>query len=215
MAIVSNLNNIIAIGTASSVAWSTKYTDLTIKNLDVADYTASNAQFKADVTEITALHATRKQTTNNFAALNKTINSSISKLKKLINIRYKGKVITTEYQQYGIINLGTTYAIPTDNDARARSLDILVSKLSQAGNALANDPDIGLAYFTDLRNTHASLWALSKQSDGRISVLSASLKINKESIVQDQKRLRQQITVDYPATYKAVLRDFGFQKEKY
>ena len=110
---------------------------------------------------------------------------------------------------------GNSYNIPTDNDNRSKTMEILIAKLSETNNPFAPNAQFGLAAWTDVYNRHKTLWAVAKDADGQISVLSKTVSQNKVTAKLYQKRLRQQVTVDYPDMYTSILRDFGFQKEKY
>ena len=214
MANPTDILNIAEAGITTGNNWGTKYPTLSVTFVSQADYLALHEVLRTDVVTQKANESNR---TLQYAAL-KTTNAKIAAaqkyLKGYIAEQYDTANAKTYYTAYGIEKKGNAYGIPVDNDQRMRALDAMIATLSQTGNPFKTKK-YGLTFWTALRDAHRTAWTQCKNIDGTRSVLSAAIKANKVLALSYQSRLRQQIKVNEPISYKNIWRDLGFQAEKY
>ena len=215
MASPTDLVNLAQLGVTTGTNWGQKYSILTVKNVPQTVYLLFHQDFRTDVVSLVQLHNERRQITTDFKAINSEIKKNEASLKKLIALRYGKDNLIAQYAAHGIIKKGSLYGFPVDNDNRMRGLDILIATMSAPGHLFANDIDYGLDKWLSLKSKHQLLWQRAKEVDGSIGALSSKVQTNKKIVKQYQVLLRRQISIDYPTNYKGILRDFGFQVEKY
>ena len=209
----TDLLNIAELGITTGNAWTTKYAAFNPGFITKVAYLAHHVTMRDTILAQIATNDARSQTV---LAL-KSANADITKYSKFIKTYLQEEYddnAKTYYAGYGIITFGKSHTIPTDNDHRMRSLDTLVAELAKTNNPL-QDKKYGLAFWTDLRDRHRLNWTNKKTYDGDRSINSNSLTTAKKEAVSYQTRLRASIKIMYPDNYKSILRDFGFQSEKY
>ena len=212
MPVTDNLN-LAQLGITSGDAWGTKYPTMQTTFISQADYLALHQNFRTLVLDQSNNNSVRSQTTTTLKILNAEITKSVKFIKNYLTEEY-GDTAKSYYLAYGFVFEGKNHTISKDNDLRMQALDILVAELSKTNNPFANRK-YGLVYWEALRNSHRDTWTLGKTVDGDRSMGSSNIKTVKEQAKSLQNRLRAQIRVNYPDMYKNVLRDFGFQSEKY
>jgi hypothetical protein len=205
--------NTAEVGITSGTSWDNKHASFNPGFITQADYLAHHTSMRATILAQIATNDARNQVVLNLKTVNALISKHTKFIKNYLTEEYYNDA-KTYYTGYGIITIGRAYSIPTDNDHRMRSLDTLVTELSKPNNILA-DKKFGLAFWEDLRDQHRANWTSLKTYDGDRSMNSDALKLAKKQALSYQSRLRASIKIMYPTNYKAVLRDFGFQSEKY
>lgn len=210
----TDLSNLAELGIASGTAWINKYPTYIVDFITSAEYLALHETMRADIQEQKQTEALRRAATAELKAVNAKINAQLRNLKDYIVDEYGKENVYVHYPAYGIILSIKGYTLPVDNDTRARSLDLIVAELSKPGHPLANKK-YGLAFWTAQRDTQRATWASIKSIDGKRSILSGRLTIARNKAKELQSRLRMHIRATFGDNQRSVLRDFGFQAEKY
>ena len=116
------------------------------------------------------------------------------------------------FSKFGIEKVGTGYRLPNDRDKRKNALKLLVPAIVAQG---FEAKPYGKAYFEPLVTDFNSLATDASDSDGGVSSLVGNKNAQKAEVLLVLKSLIKIIEGNYPKTYKSVLREWGFQKEKY
>lgn len=77
------------------------------------------------------------------------------------------------------------------------------------------DKKYGLAYWQDISTRYEAALTLSVDTDGNVAGLVSTKNEARKQIEKTLNALIHIIKGNYPDTYAAVLREWGFQKEKY
>lgn len=214
MATPSDLTNLAQTGITSGTVWGSKYPTLIVSFVNQPDYLLFHETMRNDILIQKQNDATRREVTSRLKAVNKTINSHLKNLKDYLSDEYGKDISKVWYAAYGIEKKGSLYILPTDNDGRGRSLDILIQELSKPNNPIATKK-YGLSFWINQRDEHKEIWASSKAIDGTRSIYADKLKTAKLEAKRLQSRLRMHLRATYGEQYKSIWRDFGFQNEKY
>ena len=104
---------------------------------------------------------------------------------------------------------------PADNDRLLQRLSMLLAKLQEPGNPIANRNQ-GLLYWQDLINRHAIEWQLSKNMKSQKSQLAQECRDMHQEVGDKLSKLFRQIAIDNDKDQVAsVRRSFGFLNETY
>jgi hypothetical protein len=118
------------------------------------------------------------------------------------------------YINYGLRKVNSSiWSFSTDNDTAKQQIDILITKLSEPNNPIANRK-FGLAYFTDLRDEFVTAWDTSKALKSQKTVISQECIALKTQAILYQRDLKKMIEMSFRGqNINKVLREFGFLSE--
>lgn len=154
----------------------------------------------------------RPQITNALVALDDQMDEALAYVKGYILEKYKKVAATSYYPAFGIIHKKDKYILPFDRNSRLAALDLMLNGLSTHG---FNDKEYGNAFWSDIKNQYKTLLDLATSTDGTVSTKVSSKNSLKERLKKKMNALINVLMGNYPDTYKAELRAWGFQKEKY
>jgi len=174
------------------------------------------ADFQASIREAGAAHDALSPAVQRLAQLDALIDGAEGKLKyvrKALALQYDEEDDGRAYYgELGIEKTNGTYTLPRDRGRRAEALRKLVAALPKHH---LDATKYGTAYWAPIANEYNALQPQAAQATGARS-----------AEVGDKNALRQQaeavlaalllvLQANYPQTYKAERRQFGFLKESY
>jgi hypothetical protein len=154
----------------------------------------------------------RPEYTKKLELLDKEINKKTEFVKGYIMDKFEEESATSYYSQFGIVKTNRGYKLPMDQEERKIALGNLITALTTYG---FQTKTYGLAYWTDVLEKYTDYLTQSIQIDGSVSAKVGSKNELKKQIRKVLNSLIKVITGNYPDDYKNVLRNWGFQKEKY
>jgi hypothetical protein len=116
------------------------------------------------------------------------------------------------YETFGLVRAGGDWGLPSARPARAKALDKLAGALKESDY---DQSKYGTAFWRKIEQEYSPLAATS--SDTRSdSARAAGTKNTQEDALRPMLRaVRQHIKTNFPDTYRAEWRGFGFLKESY
>ena len=160
----------------------------------------------------TTVGATRGSITGDLKILGKEIDVSIEYVKGRLAERLGSKKKAIEcYREIGVVK-EQSYKLPRSKEMRANSFDVLINGLK---TYQLEDITYGVDYWTDIRNRYVNLLGLARNTDGSVSFKVGTLNEERKELKQFFNSFILIIRANYPNTWQSVLRDYGFQKEKY
>lgn len=153
----------------------------------------------------------RKGQTFSLKQVNVTIDEGVTEMKTYIEKKYKKKNAQPHFVRFGITKQGTTYKMVVDQDERAKALELMIDAVADDG---FGSEEYGTAFWKDIQTKFNDAVAAAKGTDKSVS---GSVSIKKESRKQAEKvmkSLRLVIEGNFPDTYKSVLRQWGFLKQR-
>jgi hypothetical protein len=194
-----------------SVAWAANPW-LTLQWVTAADFTIAATAYNETLEKRSSSGATRPQITAGLKKADKDINNNIKYLKNYLADKYGKKEAVSYYANFGIVHYKGNYEIPTDHNNRKEALKLLLSAIVKEG---FDTQKYGLAFWTEISTRYNDFLALSTATDGTVS----SGVSNKNQLKKDLKKALNSLVLvikgNFPDTYQAELRSWGFQKEKY
>jgi hypothetical protein len=117
---------------------------------------------------------------------------------------------------YGLERVGKAgYRIPVDNDRRMQRIQILVAKISEVNDPIANKPQ-GRSFWLELSSKHSVLWAESKKMNSDKTTLSRETKAYHTQMKSVLNKIYTQLKLDFAKEELAqIRREFGFLNEYY
>lgn len=156
--------------------------------------------------------STRPQITQALIGLDKQIDDALSYVKGYIVEKYKKAAATSYYSAFGIEYKTNKYVFPKDRNSRLVALDLMQKGL--VDNAFGTK-EFGTAFWTGIKTQYATLLTQASTMDGTVSTKVSSKNTLKDGLKKTMNSLILVLKGNYPDTYKAELRAWGFQKEKY
>ncbi len=156
--------------------------------------------------------ASRRTITGGLSKLDKEIDTKIEHVKNRLAEQLGSKAEARKvYVQFGIMT-EKTLKLPKPREVRVNSFDILLNGLKLYG---MEDITFGTAYWTDIRNQYKAFTSQARSTDGNVSSKISDLEPLRKELKQFCNSFILLIRVNYPDTWKLVIRDYGFQREKY
>lgn len=174
-------------------------------NIIVTDYSNTLMQRKSTGSE-------RPEYTKKLELLDITIDRDIENVKRYLVEKYGKDSAPSYYAAFGIVKEDKMYKLPMDHNDRKDALDLLIPALTVHG---FQNNTFGLAYWTDVRTKFNEYLTKTVDIDGAVSNKVGDKNILKKQIKKVLNSLIKVIMGNYPDDYKNVLRNWGFQKEKY
>ena len=194
--------------------WANLYPNYTANFTTAADLLVFHQDFLTSVTKSKEQDGIKQEDTTSLKTINETIDSSLAQLK--ISIKFAHRVTNSSFfSAYGIAKKNNAYIFPRDNDGRNQALTMLINKLREPNNIVAQQPE-GLQFWADLAAAHAQAW---RKTSTTPAVKSSFVGTNEEMFEQSSellRKLRRQIQIDFPKKQvSSVIRSFGFLEESF
>jgi hypothetical protein len=194
--------------------WLQFYPNYNVNFTTQADFALLAQNFYDKATQNANQDTLKKDNTANLKTLNAEIKKSSVRLKEYIRDAYEVN-LEAMYAAYGLEKIGTNHTFPADNDRLLQCLSVLLLKLQEPNNPLA-DRKLGLTYWEDIITRHATAWTLSKNMKSTKAQLSQECRDLHKEVGDKLSKLFRQIAIDNDRSQVAsVRRTFGFLNEVY
>jgi hypothetical protein len=177
-----------------------------------ADYSTKASTFATTISQRMTTGAGRKSVTNDLKQLDSTINKNLIYLKNALKEKYGKEMSESIYPQFGIVKRGTIYTLPNDRDQRLAALLMLKDALTVHQ---LTEHKYGTPFWNPIVEQYSTLKNNAGQADGTVSQMVGTKEQLKAELRKVLNALMLLIRANYPDTAKSVLREWGFQKEKY
>ncbi|MCB2378549.1 hypothetical protein LGH70_13195 [Hymenobacter sp. BT635] len=178
--------------------------------LTKTDFAAQAASFAESRDEADAAGDARTPQAKRLKALDALLDKSLTYVKGYLAEAKDDK--TAYYGEFGIEKLGKAYRLPRTRNERVKALD----KLLLALKAHKFDKNkYGTAHWEPLVAEYKQLVAQSTEASGQRSGKVSSKDQGEEQLRKALRALIHHIKAQFPDTFEAKLREFGFQKESY
>ncbi|MBF9223043.1 hypothetical protein [Hymenobacter ruricola] len=180
----------------------------------------SKAQFRAAVLAFRASMSTAAATDDDLSPaaqrlreLDEQAETSLKFVKNYLTeqhgSRKKGEAY---YETFGLVKEGRDWGLPSGRPARAEALAKLVGALAASDYAASK---YGTAFWKPIAKEYAPLAATSSDVRGETAKASGTKNADEDTLRPMLRALRQHIKTNFPETYKAEWRGFGYLKESY
>jgi hypothetical protein len=199
------------LGLAVAAKWKLN-PQITLLWVTQAQHEANVTQFSSTLAERQTTGGGRKEKTDKLDAYDIVIDDAISALKGYLVYKYEKKNAPSYYPQFGIVRQGKNFIVPRDRDRRQAALKLIVPAITEHG---FDDEKYGAAFWQETSNSYTALLQQAAGVDGTVSLKVSAKNQLRKDLVKTHNALINILRGNYPDTYKAVLREWGFQKEKY
>ena len=179
---------------------------------DVNKHGANVNTFGTTLSERESTGGGRKELTGKLAALNVQIDEGAASIKGYLVYKYEKAHAPDYYPQFGIEKVGSKYIIPGDQQKRRDALGLTLAAISAHG---FDNEKYGKVFWQTTLDNYTALLAAASAIDGTVSQKVGTKNDLRKTIVKTHNALINVIKGNYPDTWKNVIREWGFQKEKY
>ena len=180
--------------------------------LSKAQFAQMAADYSADVKSSLRMRGKRHPLTGTMEALEKEMDSNLSYVKNAIGQKFGKNRQAEYYEEFGMQLVRKSWRLPQDHNSRVESLEMMIEALT-THNITGITQDA--AYWQNLHTQYRDAWLLSVTSDADLSATVGKKNLLREELVLALNALIDLIKANYPRDYKAHLREWGFQKEKF
>lgn len=177
-----------------------------------SEFATQAAAYNTQLSQRNQVGGGRPQITRALKKSVRIMDDALAYVKGYIIDKYKKDAASSYYPAFGIEHKNDKYVLPRDRNKRLASLELMLQGLLDNGFGAK---EYGTAFWTDIKMQYASLVSQASFTDGIISSRVSSKNTLKASLKKTLNSLITVIKANYPDTYKAELRTWGFQKEKY
>jgi hypothetical protein len=203
-----NLNDMTAI---VSGVW-LKNPDITLRWTTQAAFAETSGLFGSNLGERLTKGGGRASVTNELKVLDSIISKHTDYPKGYLKDKYDKDNAPSYYPQFGLVKQGSSFSFPKDRNKRHAALQLTVKAMAEQG---FEDKKYGLAFWQDILTRYEAALQLSVTTDGNVASLVSAKNEARKQIEKTLNALIHIIKGNYPDTYASVLREWGFQKEKY
>ena len=177
-----------------------------------AAFAADAAKYNDELSSRKQVGGSRPQITQGLKTLDKQMDDGLTYVKGYIVEKYKKEAAPSYYAAFGIVHKVDKYIFPKDQNSRLAALKLMQKGLIEHG---FDGKEYGAAFWTPIQTQYATLLGQATATDGTVSTKVSSKNSLKDTLKKTMNCLISVIKGNYPDTYKAELRAWGFQKEKY
>jgi len=186
--------------------------DLMLKWITQTVYKTKAEAFSAMVKQRKTVGGGRQSLTQELKQLDAEIDRNIAYVKNSLKEKYGKTEAFAYYPQFGIEHVRQFYLLPRDRNQRKLSLELLKNALIAHG---IDGQKYGSAYWNPICQRYNELMTQAQHTDSTVSNIVGDKRQLKAELRKVLNSLVLLIHCNYPDTYKSVLREWGFQKEKY
>jgi hypothetical protein len=168
--------------------------------------------YGTDLSERLSSGGDRPSQTFNLNQLDNLSNEAVKELRVYIQNKYKTTGAEAQYARYGIVKENRSWGLPKDRNKRVESVNLTIYALNKDG---FGDLEYGTQFWTDIQHGYVIGLKNANANDSIISGKVSSKNELKKIIQKTMIALRYVIRGNYPDTYAAEFRKWGWQKEDY
>ncbi|MBO0360290.1 hypothetical protein J0X19_20185 [Hymenobacter sp. BT186] len=200
-----------ALATKAATAW--EGSDLPdLLWLSKADFTTLSVTYAQGRDEADAAGDQRTPQAQRLKELDKQVDKALNYVKSYLAEEYDTDEGRAYFSEFGIAREGKSYRLPAARTERVKA----VAKLLVALKAHSFDKKkYGTAYWQPLATEYATLVQTSADAAGQRSGMVSAKDQSETQLRKALRALIHHLKANYPDTFEARLREFGFQKESY
>ncbi len=181
------------------------YTNAEVFNRQVQEYVAI-------LTGRLKTGANRPSQTQTLDQQDALINAAVKEVRVYIEKKYKTANAKAQFPKFGIGKYNQSFQLPKDRNLRIASLKLMAEAIEAEG---FGKEEYGTEFWNRLLADYGVAMKEANVNDGKVS-LGVSGKNNlKKEIKKVMKSLRRVLEGNYPDSFQAILREWGWQKEDY
>jgi len=185
---------------------------ITIIWMTPAQHETNVNQFASILGERISTGGGRKEITLKTADLDADIDNGITSIKNFLVYKYQKSNAQSYYPQFGIERVGKNFVLPRDRNKRLATFPLIIAAIATHGYT---DIKYNAAYWVAAQASYTSLMEQAANVDSTVSIKVSAKNELRKTIVKTHNALINALRANYPDTYKSVIREWGFQKEKY
>lgn len=139
------------------------------------------------------------------------ISKGVSGIKTYLRDKYEGDAVSY-YASFGIEKNGKDYKLPKDRDKRKDVLDIIIKAIATEE---FGSKKYGTVFWTQMKTDYTKLLKDASDNDSGVSSDVGKKDVLREEIAEVLNSIIYLIKGNYPKTWEAELRNWGFLKEHY
>lgn len=184
---------------------------ITLLWITPAEHEVNVTNFADTLSERKSTGGGRKEITQKLADMDTDMDGGITSIKNYLVYKYKKNNAQSYYPQFGIERVGKNFVLPRDRNKRLATFPLIIAATATHGYT---DEKYNAAYWLAAKANYTALMEQASKVDGTVSTKVGTKNELRKIIVKTHNALIKLLQANYPDTYKSVMREWGFQKEK-
>jgi hypothetical protein len=193
-----------------SAKWSVS-PEITLVWLTAAQFAADATDFETAFVNRTNIGSARPGKTFTLKELDSQVNAATDEVKVYVRKKFK-TAWKAQLSRYGIVKESTNYRLPRDRDERLLALSMMIEATTADGFAAE---EFGPSYWTVMKTNYTAALTSATGNDQSESGAVSAKDVLRAKLHKAQIALRFVIRGNYPDTYEAVEREWGWLGESY
>ena len=185
---------------------------ITLLWITPAEHESNVTNFADTLSERKSTGGGRKEITQKLADMDTDMEDGITSIKNFLVYKYKKSNAPSYYPQFGIERVGKNVVLPRDRNKRLNAFPLIIEAIAAHGYT---NEKYTPAYWLAAKAEYTTLMEQASTVDGTVSNKVSAKNELRKTIVKTHNALINVLRGNYPDTYKSVIREWGFQKEKY
>lgn len=185
---------------------------LTLDYITPAAFLVLTSKYDAELQARLDTKGDRRPITVRIEELDELIDAGVEDVKGYLVYKYQKPNAPQYYGSFGIVHRNQSHEFPRDQSTCVHALATMIQGIQTHG---FNNERFGLAWWQDIQARYNLALAKAAGLDGDASSKVSTKNTTKAEVKKVLNSLVHIIMGNYPDDYKAKLREWGFQKEKY
>ena len=184
---------------------------ITLVYMTQSEFEATLSDYNTGLTTRQSKGSDRPSQTFTLKQVNATIDTAVTDVKTYIEKKYKKTNAQPQFTRFGITKQGGSFRMVLDKDERVKALPLMIKAIADDGFAAE---EFGTAFWQDIQKKFTEAVDATQATDKTVT---GSVSLKKQSRKQLEKVMKSLLKVlegNYPDTFKAVIRLWGFLKQK-
>ena len=201
------------LATSNVAAWAAEPT-LTLKWITQKEYDTVAIRYNTNLAARLSAGGDRPGKTISLKKANEAIDKGESSVKKYIGKKYEDdqEQAKAQYAKFGMAKVGSTYTVPSDGDKRKLALPLMLAGVAAEGFGAEK---YGTAFWTQTIADYNAALGATTDTTKKITETVSDKDTDKTLIMKVQKALPMLLEANFPDTFDAVLRQWGYLRENY
>ena len=180
---------------------------------DAQEFEEKGVAFNAALTNRKSAGSNRPSQTQTLDSLDAMIDQGIARAKIYIKDKWEDQQeAVAQFARYGIIKRGSVYELPRDRQDRLKALDLTIAAIIKDG---FEQKPFGKDFWQQTLVQYKTTLEAAGNTDGSVSAEVSTKDLLKAELKEIMEALQLLIRANYPQTWEAIYREWGWQKEDY
>ena len=204
-------NDLVTVSQAVKTKWAAT-SAITLVWMTSADFGTLADNYQTELASRKSTGGGRSPLTDTLDTLDQQIDDAVREVKTYIAEKFGATHATANYAPFGIVHVHSHWELPQDHDLRRDALPMMIAAIAANG---FGSKTYGTAFWTGIQTDFNAALTAANSTDGSVSTKVGNKNVYRTQIRNVLHSLLLVLEGNYPDTFAAEKRAWGFQTEDY